>query len=102
MGTSTRRRAPLLGGEPRDSQTSYQALLNGILERTLLDLKLFGVQKSARARAEIERIQAWIESDDCGATYGGFTFLYVCEHLNLSPDDVRRFVHAMLPTARCA
>lgn len=92
---------PLLGGEPRDAQTPYQALLNGILERALLDLRIYGGRKTAGARAEVRRIREWIDSDECGATMGGFSFVFVCEHLGLAPDEIRRELRAM-PLARCA
>lgn len=91
---------PLLGGEPRDSQTPHEALLNAILERALLDLRMFAGRKSAVARAEVRRTLDWIESDDCGATLGGFSFVFVCEHLKLAPDEIRSRVVSLVSAAR--
>lgn len=65
-----------------------------ILERALLDLRLYGKRKTAGARAEVQRIREWIASDDCGATLGGFSFVFVCEQLKLAPDEIRRRVPA--------
>lgn len=79
----------LAAGDPRAAMSPEQALLGGILERTLFDLRKLARNPRAAARAEVREIKEWIESDERGATMGGFTFLFVCEHLGLDPEYVR-------------
>lgn len=77
-------------GETRAAQTCEQALLEAVLDAALMALRA-GTKPSARlkARREAARVREWVNSDDCGATYGGFTFVFVCAHLGLSPEYLR-------------
>lgn len=75
--------------EARNASTPEQALLRGVLEQALLDLRKFSRGSSAGARAVASEIRTWIASDECGATMGGFTFVFICDQLKLSPDYMR-------------
>lgn len=75
--------------ESRNASTPEQALLRGVLEQALLDLRKFSRGSSAGARAVAGEIRTWLASDECGATMGGFTFVFICDQLKLSPDYMR-------------
>lgn len=79
--------------ESRNASTPEQALLRGVLEQTLLDLRKFSRASSPAARAVVREIRAWLASDECSATIGGFTFVYICDHLSLSVDYMRELAH---------
>lgn len=75
--------------ETRNASTPEQALLRGILEQALRDLRKLSRSRGARARAEAREIRNWMASDDCHATIGGFTFVFICDQLALSPEYLR-------------
>lgn len=77
-------------GEPRAVQTPEKALLAAILERAVLDLRAWSQIGRPQAVRVVERINAWMDSDYCGATIGGFSFVFVCAHLGLQPEEIRR------------
>jgi hypothetical protein len=80
------------------AQTPERALLLAILERTAADLKNF---RYARQRAN-QRLYMdaylWVASDDRSHA---FAFENVCDHLKLSPENVReRLLNRDLRAAR--
>lgn len=79
----------LAAGEPRTAAPPEHRLLVAVLERALLDLRAYSRRSDATSRSEVAQINEWFGSDYCGATYGGFSFLYVCAHLSLEPEFVR-------------
>ena len=86
--------------ELRNASTPEQALLRGVLEQALLDLRKFSRGGGAGARAVAGEIRDWMASDEYGATMGGFTFVFVCDQLKLSPDYMRELARRFDVTGR--
>jgi len=82
----------LRAGDPRAALTPEQALLGGVLERARDDLETYSGIDHPNARAEVARVLAWIQSDHVGPNEFGFSFVFVCTSLNLSPEYVRELL----------
>lgn len=82
--------APYIAGEPRGAYTPEQALLAGILERVCDDLQRATGVETVHARNEVRQILAWLDSAD--TDWG--SFLFICDHLDLSPEAARANVRA--------
>src|ERR1043166_5328524 len=87
-------------------ETSRKDLAAGILNQAALDLRRFHGATSAVEREFYLDAHRWITSDDCSWP---FSFLNVCQVLNLAPDTVREDVLGDLSlgtfgywTRRCA
>ena len=71
------------------SQTSQRDLASGILKQAALDLRRFHGATSAVEREIYFDAYRWMTSDDCSWP---FSFLNVCQSLNLAPETVREDV----------
>jgi hypothetical protein len=67
-------------------ETSRKDLAAGILEQARLDLRRFHGATSALEREFYLDAHRWVTSDDCSWP---FSFLNVCQALNLAPETVR-------------
>ncbi len=67
-------------------ETSQKELADGILKQAALDLRRFHDASSAVEREFYLDAHQWITSDDCSWP---FSFLNVCQTLNLAPETVR-------------
>ncbi len=74
-------------------ETSRKDLAAGILKQAALDLRRFHGASSAVEREFYLDAHRWITSDDCSWP---FSFLNVCQTLNLAPGTVREEVLADL------
>ncbi len=70
-------------------ETSQKDLAAGILKQAALDLRRFHGATSAVEREFYLDAHRWVISDDCSWP---FSFLNVCEALNLAPETVREDV----------
>ena len=70
-------------------ETSRRDLAAGILEQATLDLRRFHGATSALERDFYLDAYRWVMSDDCSWP---FSFLNVCQVLNLAPETVREEV----------
>src|SRR6478735_4380646 len=70
-------------------ETSRRELAAGILKQAALDLRRFHDASSAVEREFYLDAHRWVTSDDCSWP---FSFLNVCEALNLAPGTVREEV----------
>ena len=70
-------------------ETSRRDLAVGILEQATLDLRRFHGATSAVEREFYLDAYRWVTSDDCSWP---FSFLNVCQVLNLAPETVREDV----------
>jgi hypothetical protein len=70
-------------------ETSRRELASGILEQATLDLRRFHGATSAVEREFYLDAHRWVTSDDCSWP---FSFLNVCQTLNLTPEAVREEV----------
>ena len=70
-------------------ETSRKDLAAGILEQATLDLRRFHGATSAVEREFYLDAHRWVMSDDCNWP---FSFLNVCQALNLAPETVREEV----------
>jgi len=70
-------------------ETSRKELASGILKQAVLDLRRFHGATSAVEREFYLDAHQWITSDDCSWP---FSFLNVCQTLNLAPGTVREEV----------
>jgi hypothetical protein len=70
-------------------ETSRRDLAAGILEQATLDLRRFHGATSALEREFYLDAHRWVISDDCSWP---FSFLNVCQVLNLAPETVREEV----------
>ena len=70
-------------------ETSRRELASGILKQAALDLRRFHGATSAVEREFYLDAHRWITSDDCSWP---FSFLNVCQTLNLAPETVREEV----------
>jgi hypothetical protein len=70
-------------------ETSRRDLATGILEQATLDLRRFHGATSAIEREFYLDAYRWVISDDCSWP---FSFLNVCQVLNLAPETVREEV----------
>jgi hypothetical protein len=70
-------------------ETSRKDLAAGILEQATLDLRRFHGGTSAIEREFYLDAYRWVVSDDCSWP---FSFLNVCQLLNLAPETVREEV----------
>ena len=70
-------------------ETSRKDLAAGILEQATLDLRRFHGATSAVEREFYLDAYRWVISDDCSWP---FSFLNVCQSLNLVPETVREEV----------
>jgi len=68
------------------SETSQRELASGILKQAAQDLRRFHGATTAVERELYLDAYSWITSDDCAWP---FSFLNVCQLLNLAPDVVR-------------
>jgi len=68
------------------SETSQKDLAAGVLKQAAQDLRRFHGATSAVERELYLDAYSWITSDDCAWP---FSFLNVCQLLNLAPDVVR-------------
>jgi hypothetical protein len=87
-------------------ETSQKELGTGILKQAALDLRRFHGATSALEREFYLDAHRWVMSDDCSWP---FSFLNVCQLLNLAPETVREDVLGDLSlgvfgywTRRCA
>ena len=67
-------------------ETSRRDLADGILKQAALDLRRFHGATSAVEREFYLDAHRWVMSDDCNWP---FSFLNVCQTLNLGPETVR-------------
>ena len=67
-------------------ETSRRELATGILKQAALDLRRFHGATSAVEREFYLDAYRWVMSDDCSWP---FSFLNVCQVLNLAPETVR-------------
>ena len=67
-------------------ETSRRELASGILEQATLDLRRFRGATSGLEREFYLDAYRWVLSDDCSWP---FSFLNVCQTLNLAPETVR-------------
>ena len=67
-------------------ETSRRELASGILKQAALDLRRFHGASSAVEREFYLDAHRWVTSDDCSWP---FSFLNVCQTLNLAPGTVR-------------
>ena len=70
-------------------ETSQKELAAGILKQAALDLRRFHGGTSAVEREFYLDAYRWVMSDDCSWP---FSFLNVCQALNLAPETVREEV----------
>jgi len=70
-------------------ETSRKDLADGILKQAALDLRRFHDATSAVEREFYLDAYRWVMSDDCSWL---FSFLNVCQLLNLAPETVREDV----------
>jgi hypothetical protein len=70
-------------------ETSRRDLASGILKQAALDLRRFHGATSAVEREFYLDAHHWVISDDCSWP---FSFLNVCQLLNLAPETVREDV----------
>ena len=70
-------------------ETSRKDLAAGILEQATLDLRRFRGATSGLEREFYLDAYRWVMSDDCSRP---FSFLNVCQVLNLAPETVREEV----------
>jgi len=70
-------------------ETSRKDLADGILKQAALDLRRFHDVTSAVEREFYLDAYRWVMSDDCSWL---FSFLNVCQLLNLAPETVRENV----------
>jgi len=70
-------------------ETSRRDLADGILKQAALDLRRFHGASSAVEREFYLDAHRWVTSDDCNWP---FSFLNVCQALNLAPGTVREEV----------
>ena len=70
-------------------ETSRRELASGILKQAALDLRRFHGATSAVEREFYLDAHHWVISDDCSWP---FSFLNVCQALNLAPEAVREEV----------
>ena len=70
-------------------ETSQKELADGILKQAALDLRRFHGATSAVEREFYLDAHRWVTSDDCSWP---FSFLNVCQLLNLAPETVREDV----------
>ena len=70
-------------------ETSQKELAAGILKQAALDLRRFHAGTSAVEREFYLDAYRWVTSDDCSWP---FSFLNVCQLLNLTPETVREEV----------
>jgi len=70
-------------------ETSRRDLAAGILKQAALDLRRFHGATSALEREFYLDAHRWVTSDDCSWP---FSFLNVCQTLNLAPETVREDV----------
>src|SRR5947209_14154856 len=70
-------------------ETSRKDLAAGILKQAALDLRRFHGATSAVEREFYLDALGWITSDDCS---WAFSFLNVCQALNLAPEIIREEV----------
>jgi hypothetical protein len=70
-------------------ETSRKDLATGILKQAALDLRRFHGAASAVEREFYLDAHRWVMSDDCSWP---FSFLNVCQSLNLTPETVREEV----------
>jgi hypothetical protein len=70
-------------------ETSRKDLAAGILKQAALDLRRFHGGTSAVEREFYLDAHRWVTSDDCSWL---FSFLNVCQVLNLAPETVREDV----------
>jgi len=70
-------------------ETSRRDLASGILKQAALDLRRFHGASSAVEREFYLDAHRWVTSDDCSWP---FSFLNVCQTLNLAPGTVREEV----------
>jgi hypothetical protein len=68
------------------SETNQKDLAAGVLKQAAQDLRRFNGAASAVERELYLDAYSWITSDDCAWP---FSFLNVCQLLNLTPDVVR-------------
>ena len=68
------------------SETSQRELASGILKQAAQDLRRFHGATSAVERELYLDAYRWVISDDCSWP---FSFLNICQLLNLAPDIVR-------------
>jgi hypothetical protein len=69
------------------SETSQRELASGVLKQAVQDLRRFHGTTSAIERELYLDAYSWLTSDDCSWP---FSFLNVCQLLNLTPDIVRQ------------
>src|SRR6266403_2742631 len=70
-------------------ETSRRDLADGILKQAALDLRRFHDARSGLEREFYLDAYRWVMSDDCSWP---FSFLNVCQSLNLAPETVREEV----------
>jgi len=70
-------------------ETSRRDLADGILKQAAVDLRRFHGATSAVEREFYLDAHRWVTSDDCNWP---FSFLNVCQTLNLTPETVREEV----------
>ena len=69
------------------SETSQRELASGVLKQAVQDLRRLHGATSAIERELYLDAYSWLTSDDCSWP---FSFLNVCQLLNLTPDIVRQ------------
>ena len=69
------------------SETSQRELASGILKQAAQDLRRFHGATNAVEREFYQDAYRWVISDDCSWP---FSFLNVCQLLNLAPESLRQ------------
>lgn len=75
-------------GEER-SWSPYHALLGTLLRNAVEEACLSPKSGPMKERLISRAARRWFSSDEVGSPETGITFVWVCEHLGLSPDAVR-------------
>ena len=80
-------------------EAAQRQLATGVLEQAAQDLRRFRRTNSLIERELCRDAYSWFISDDCSSP---FSFLNVCQLLNLSPEDVRQELVGDRSFGRCS
>jgi hypothetical protein len=74
----------------------YHALLGSMLRNAVEDACFSPESGPMKSRLLSRAARKWFASNEVGAPETGITFLWVCEHLSISPDAVRMELKELL------
>jgi hypothetical protein len=74
----------------------YHALLGSMLRNAVEDACFSPESGPMKSRLLSRAARRWFASNEVGAPETGITFLWVCEHLSISPAAVRMEVNELL------